>query len=631
MTTVASDLERYMLDLINADRAALGLAPLVLELNLNSSAQAHSDWMVAADVFSHTGVGGSSATQRMLAAGMDLSGSWRSAENIAAVSVSGSGGYYDEVAQLHANLMNSPGHYANLMNPDLVVIGIGITQGPLTYEGSGTWPSVLVTQNFAATGGFVDLDLSGGSGNEVLAGQGGDDHIAGGAGDDSLSGGGGDDTIDGGTGTDTVVVDQVRGAVTVGGTAEAPVLSAPGMVLTLSGVERVRFADGEVALPDLYGAPDPGTGTAEGDLLLGGEGAVTLSGLGGDDVMLGEGRGLYGTDVSAQVYRLYAAVLGREPDVNGHQAWVARLATGDRTLEEVVTGFMASPEFQATYGNTTDAEFVTLLYNNVLTRDPDDAGLASWLASLDGGMSRERLVLLFAESPEHQSRSADALAAFDTGHDPTDRVDDVYRLYRGIFDREPDAGGLTGWVAALAGGTAYPAVVAQFMASPEFQSTYGATTDAEFITLLYRNVLDRDPDPGGFATWSSQLAGGMGRETLVERFVNSPEYVAETAADLVAYMAGFGPDDVLRPGAGDDLLSGGMWADTFVFDPAGQGAKTVSDLEPWDVVDLTGFGYADVAEAMGHVTMEGADAVFEDVGLRVVFLGAEVDAGMVLV
>ena len=31
----------------------------------------------------------------------------------------------DEVAQLHANLMNSPGHYANLMDPDLVVIGEG--------------------------------------------------------------------------------------------------------------------------------------------------------------------------------------------------------------------------------------------------------------------------------------------------------------------------------------------------------------------------------------------------------------------------------------------------------------------------------------------------------------------------
>ncbi|WP_168246470.1 DUF4214 domain-containing protein [Mameliella sp. LZ-28] len=629
MTTVASDLERYMLDLINADRAALGLAPLVLELNLNTSAQAHSDWMVAADVFSHTGAGGSSATQRMLAAGMDLSGSWRSAENIAAVSVSGSDSYYDEVAQLHANLMNSPGHYANLMDPDLVVVGIGIALGPLTYEGSGTWPSVLVTQNFAATGGFVDLDLSGGSGNEMLAGQGGDDHIAGGAGDDTLSGGGGNDTLEGGAGTDTVLVDQARGAVTVGGTAAAPVLSAPGMVLTLSGVERVRFADGEVALGALYGGA--GGGTPGNDLLQGAEGAVTLSGLGGDDVILGEGRGLYGTDVSAQVYRLYAAVFGREPDVNGHQAWVARLATGARTPEEVVTGFMASPEFQATYGNTTDAEFVTLLYTNVLTRAPDEAGLASWLASLDGGMSRERLVLLFAESPEHQLRSAAAQEAFDIARDPTDQVDDVYRLYRGIFDREPDAGGLTGWVAALAGGQPYPAVVAQFMASPEFQSTYGATTDAEFITLLYRNVLDRAPDPGGFAAWSSQLAGGMSRETLVERFVNSPEFVAGTAPDLAAYMAGFGPDDVLRPGAGDDMLSGGMWADTFVFDPAGPGAKTVSDLEPWDVIDLTGFGYADVAEAMTHVTTVESDAVFEDAGLRVVFLGAEVDAGMVLV
>ena len=74
-----------------------------------------------------------------------------------------------------------------------------------------------------------------------------------------------------------------------------------------------------------------------------------------------------------------------------------------------------------------------------------------------------------------------------------------------------------------------------------------------------------------------------------------------------------------------------MWADSFVFAPADVGAKTVTDLEPWDNVDLTGFGYADVAEAMGHVSIVDGDAVFEDQGVRVVFLQAELDAGMVSV
>lgn len=630
MTSVASDLERYMLELINADRAALGLAPLLLELNLNTSAQAHSDWMVASDTFDHEGQGGSSPTQRMLAADMDLSGTWRSAENIAAVSVSGTSSYYDEVDRLHANLMNSPGHYANLMDPDLTVIGIGIALGPLTYD-TGRFNSVLVTQNFAMTGGQVDLDLAGGSGADVLTGQGGDDYIAGGAGNDTLRGGGGTDTVDGGAGTDTVVLTQDRAAVTVGGTEAAPLLSAPGMELSLLGVERVRFGDGEVALADLYGDPGVITGTSGADLLEGTGAPETLTGQAGDDVLLGEGRGLYGTDVSAQVYRLYAAVFGREPDVNGHQAWVKLLATGARTLEQVATGFVTAPEFQATYGATTNTEFVTLLFVNVLGRPPQAAGLNGLVGNLDSGMSRAEVVLIIAESAEHQAKSAGAQADFDVAHDPTDWVDDVYRLYRGIFDRDPDAGGLSGWVQALAGGTAFQTVVAQFMASPEFQSTYGATTDAEFITLLYNNVLGRGPDAGGFASWSSQLAEGMTRETLVERFVQSPEFVAGTADDLTAFMRGLGPDDVLMPGAGDDLLSGGLWADTFVFAPSGDGDKTVTDLEPWDSIDLTGFGYADVGEAMAHMSLVDGDTVFEDGAVRVVFLDAEPEAAMISV
>lgn len=635
MTSVASALERYMLELINADRAALGLAPLLLELNLNTSAQAHSDWMVATDTFDHEGVSGSSPTDRMRAADMDLSGTWRSAENIAAVSVSGTSSYYDEVDRLHRNLMNSPNHYANLMDPRLTVIGIGIALGPLTYD-TGRFNSVLVTQNFAMTGGLVDLDLAGGSGPDVLTGQGGDDFIAGGAGNDTLRGGGGTDTVDGGAGTDTLVLTQDRDQVTVGGTQAAPRLSAPGMELSLLGVERVRFGDGEVALADLYGGAGgitgQITGTSGADLLEGtGADANTLMGLAGNDVLLGEGRGLYGIDVSAQVYRLYAAVFGREPDVNGHQAWVKMLAAGARTLEQVATGFVNAPEFQATYGATTNTEFVTLLFVNVLGRPPQAAGLNGLVGNLDGGMSRAEVVLIIAESAEHQAKRAGAQADFDVAHDPTSWVDDVYRLYRGIFDREPDVGGLDGWVTSLAGGTAFQTVVAQFMASPEFQSTYGATTDAEFITLLYNNVLDRSPDAGGFAAWSSQLAGGMTRETLVERFVQSPEFVAGTEGDLIAFMRGLGADDVLRPDAGDDLLSGGLWADTFVFAPSGDGDKTVTDLEPWDSIDLTGFGYADVGEAMAHMRVEDGDTVFEDGAVRVVFLDAEPEAAMISV
>ena len=82
-------------------------------------------------MFSHTGVDGSTPTERMTEAeGFDLSGSWRTAENIAAQSERGDEGFFDDVYELHVALMNSPdGHRENILRPDLEVVGIGIQTG----------------------------------------------------------------------------------------------------------------------------------------------------------------------------------------------------------------------------------------------------------------------------------------------------------------------------------------------------------------------------------------------------------------------------------------------------------------------------------------------------------------------
>lgn len=151
--STASTVELEMLALINQERAALGLNPLQLETQLNDSSEDHSTWMLDTDNFSHTGAGGSTATQRMQAAGFDFTGNWRSGENIAWQSERGEPGISDDVAQLHENLMNSPGHRANILNPDFKYIGIGIETGDM--QG---FDAVMVTQNFATTDAMVMLD-----------------------------------------------------------------------------------------------------------------------------------------------------------------------------------------------------------------------------------------------------------------------------------------------------------------------------------------------------------------------------------------------------------------------------------------------------------------------------------------
>ena len=71
----ATAYEQLMLELVNAARAKVGAQPLAFNGYLNSSADSHTNWMIATDTFSHTGVNGSAPTTRMKSAGYVFSGS----------------------------------------------------------------------------------------------------------------------------------------------------------------------------------------------------------------------------------------------------------------------------------------------------------------------------------------------------------------------------------------------------------------------------------------------------------------------------------------------------------------------------------------------------------------------------
>lgn len=496
-------------------------------------------------------------------------------------------------------------------------------------------------------GGFGDDHLDAGSGNDSINTGDGNDTVLAGAGDDLITAGAGAKSILGGAGKDTLYLESASNAYSGSLLNGQLRLIGDGFDARIGEVETLVFADRTVSVTDYinglgdspidqptgqYGtsSDDKLTGTSENELLNGDAGSDILVGYSGNDTLFGgegtdlliaEARGLYGTDASEQVYRIYKAVFGREPDVNGHQHWVTQLASTAMSLSEVAETFMSSAEFQRTYGTTSDTEFVTLLYQNVLSRAPDTIGMDAWLSNLSGGMSRQQVVQQFAESPEHQRSTLVAQADFDSRLDATTWADDVYRLFQAIFDRAPDAGGFESWVTSLSNGMTFENVVDAFMASPEFQSTYGATTNVQFVTLLYQNVLDRAPDPGGLAAWTGALDAGADRAEVVIGFMGSPEFVTSTTPAVKAHMQGLGLDDVLEAGSGNDILSGGMYCDSFVFDPTDDGTHTVTDLEPWDIIDISDFGYADVDDALTHMRQQGDDVVFEDLGVTVIFSG----------
>lgn len=148
--SIASPLELEMLTLINAERAEASLEPLTLNTRLSQAAEDHSAWMLEANVFDHSGEGGSSPSARMEAAGYPFEPPSLAAENIGWQSERGEDGYSDDVEMIHNSLMLSPGHRANMLDADATEIGIGIEVGDFTIP-QGTFEAVMITQNFATT------------------------------------------------------------------------------------------------------------------------------------------------------------------------------------------------------------------------------------------------------------------------------------------------------------------------------------------------------------------------------------------------------------------------------------------------------------------------------------------------
>ncbi len=106
------------------------------------------------------------------------------------------------------------------------------------------------------------------------------------------------------------------------------------------------------------------------------------------------------TDDHARVFRLYWAFFDREPDAEGALYWVDRF-DHCADLVSIARFFAEGQEFQDTYGEIDDGEFVDLVYRNVLDRPADRAGRAYWLGEIEAGrMSRVFVMLHFAWSDE---------------------------------------------------------------------------------------------------------------------------------------------------------------------------------------------------------------------------------------
>jgi len=167
-------------------------------------------------------------------------------------------------------------------------------------------------------------------------------------------------TINGTAGIDTAAYSGKRADYAIASKGGGVYTVAAKSVETLAGVERLHFADVNVALD--------------------GEGAA------------------------GQAYRLYQAAFNRVPDQHGLGFWIDQMDRG-MTRQKAAEYFLASPEGQKLYGAApSNADLVNSLYHNVLHRDGEADGITFWNNALDSRLTTQAGALaFFSDSPENHA------------------------------------------------------------------------------------------------------------------------------------------------------------------------------------------------------------------------------------
>jgi cysteine-rich secretory family protein len=120
--------ESEIIDLINKERSDRGLPPVRIDLLLTNAARLHTQLMIEKHELSHRLSEEPVLRDRIANTGL-------------AFSVAGENVAYDANAQdAHIAFMHSPGHKANILNPDFDHVGVGIM-----HQGNLIW----VTEDFA--------------------------------------------------------------------------------------------------------------------------------------------------------------------------------------------------------------------------------------------------------------------------------------------------------------------------------------------------------------------------------------------------------------------------------------------------------------------------------------------------
>ncbi len=228
------------------------------------------------------------------------------------------------------------------------------------------------------------------------------------------------------------------------------------------------------------------------------------------------------------VDRLYETILGRKADEAGRNDWSSKLYAGTETGASIVKKFLGSQEFLGR--DTTDEEYIEVLYRAMFDRDADPAGLEGWKEYLTSGFSRDYVLKGFVGSQEFIKLCNDyAIIRGDiTLTESRDQnvgvTQFVGRMYNIVLERKPEAAGMNDWTNQLLTKASTPKQVAfGFVFSNEVKVK--DLNNTQYVTMLYRAFMGREPDAPGLNDWVGKLdKNAATREQVFNGFADSNEF-----------------------------------------------------------------------------------------------------------
>jgi len=187
-------------------------------------------------------------------------------------------------------------------------------------------------------------------------------------------------------------------------------------------------------------------------------------------------------------------------------------ATELKNWEDFLLGYDQTDTLyaQGAPSGLSDSAYVQAVFHGFLRRDADSGALSSFSSALTAG------TLTHAELVDGILHSGEFLHF----------VAPVSRLYLAALRRVPDAAGLDNWVNYVRAGNSLQAMADAFASSTEFLNRYGAMSNSQYVAQLYRDVLGREADAAGLASWTALLdSGGTTRGQILIGFSESQEAV----------------------------------------------------------------------------------------------------------